>query len=702
MDRSDLTVEEQESGRSIAAALSELKQRQMFRVAAGYTVAAWLIVQVAATIGPIFDAPTWFLRSVILGAIAGFVLTVGYFWLFREPARDGSWLGSRKYVRLLVAGLLLALLATAGTLVVRGGLLFRPERVSLAVLPFADMSPGRDKAYFAEGIAEEILSTLAAEKDIRVLGRTSARQIERNPNPSDVRASLGVTHLLEGSTRASGDQLRINVRLIDTSDGAQLWEEEYQGKLADVFALQDRIAAAVVKRLKGTFFERATKESPSISIDAYETYLAARALIRENKKDPMVRAFRMAQQLVEAHPDYAPGHALYADLANLLSDNPYGYGSLSPEKARMIILAQAREAIRLAPDRADGYAAIASALPVHERVGMYQKALALDPSRADVRSRLGIALNLLGRNDEAFEQYRLAAETDPLSAAVINRYTQMMASSGRATEATQAIHLYLRRGGSLAQGWRFRGNTDRLLGDESQHVAARVRALRLDPGLPYQHEWAARTLRFLGLDDRTAKYRPFISPYFQLFVADDRGALRNRLIKDGEASWDANGIEAALFSLARSRDWPTILRFYDARPANHRNLCVLQPEFSAHIAQALLSARRTKEAKHLLDCMQQRIMRELGASYRGPDEAPGGLELRQALVLALRNDKRALDWLDKAMRRGWLGQHYSSNLIDWPQFDGLRADPRYAAIQRRIDARIATERAEVLALRPPV
>ena len=222
--------------------------------------------------------------------------------------------------------------------------------------------------------------------------------------------------------------------------------------------------------------------------------------------------------------------------------------------------------------------------------------------------------------------------------------------------------------------------------------------MQLDPGLPYQHEWAARTLHFLGLDDQAARHRPEISPYFQLFVADDPGALKNRLFMDGAGAWDRNGIDSAVFSLARARDWSAIQRFFDARPSNFSDLCVVQPEFTMHVAQALLSAERIKEADRLLDCMQRRISRELRAKYRGPDEAPGGVELRQAAVLALRRDSRALEWLDKAMRRGWFGQYYSGSLSDWPQFERFNQHPRYAAIQQQMNARLAQERAETLRL----
>ena len=679
----------------LSRVIAELRQWQVFRVAAAYVVGAWLLVQVIATIGPAFDFPNWVLRAVVLASIVGF-LAIMAFLLFRPRSagrgRYPVYLSRR--ARLIAGAGVLLIAAAAAAFSVRS--LSAREEVSLAVLPFADLSPARDKTYFAEGVAEEILSTLAAEKGIKVLGRTSARQIDRDADPLEVRESLGVTHLLEGSARTAGDALRVNVRLVDTSDGSSVWEEEYEGRAADVFSVQDRIAQAVLRRLRGTFFSDAVRTTSPTTIDAYETYLAARALIRENKKEPMTRAWHMARQIVEAHPDYPQGHALYAELTHLLTEGQFSYGNIPPHKSQPIVLKHAREAIRLAPDRAEGYAAIGLALSWHESVAPYLKALELDPSRVDVRGRLSIALNILGRQDEAFEQIRLAAETDPLAAGAINRYGQMLAASGQANEAMRVIDQFERRGGSKAHAWRFRGNTYRYLGDESRHIAARKRALQIDPGLPYQHEWLAQAYYLIGLGNEASRYRPNVSAYFQLFVADDRGALRNRIATDGPSAWDTNGVNVAVFSLARARDWSAIGSFYDARPSGHGDLCATAPRFSPFLILALQARRRTVEAQGLLACVQRQVTNQLAMRYRAPDDAPGELEMLKASLLAIRNDRRALDWLDKAVQRGWLGQYYSIQLADWPQFDSLRGDPRYTSIQKRIDAKIARERGEVL------
>src|SRR5688500_14293427 len=156
-----------------------LREHSLVRFSAAYVVAAWVIVQVAATVGPAFELPHWFLRAVILLAVLGFLLTIGIAAL-RQRGRSAPVTGRRRGIVLALGiGGLVAGVAALGFLARETVL--GEEQVTIAVLPFADLSPGRDKAFFAEGVAEEILSALATDNTIKVLGRTSARQLERNP-----------------------------------------------------------------------------------------------------------------------------------------------------------------------------------------------------------------------------------------------------------------------------------------------------------------------------------------------------------------------------------------------------------------------------------------------------------------------------------------------------------------------------------------
>lgn len=690
--------ERKDEGGDASRLIAELRQWHVFRVAATYGLVSWIVVQVIATVGPAFEVPSWVLRVVVLTAIVGFLATMGVL-LFRPRRSAGgrSPIYLSRKARVTAAGGVLLVAALAAGLSIRS--LIAPEKVSLAVLPFEDLSPGHDKAYFGAGVAEEIQSALAKQKGIKVLGRTSASQIVRDADPHAIRASLGLTHLLEGTTRADGKNLRVNVRLVATSDGSAVWEEEYRGDLSEIFSVQDRIAEAVTQRLRGTFFSETVHVAEPTSIDAYEGYLAARALIRQTTKESITRAWRMARAIIDAHPDYAPGQALYADAVSLLANSGTKYGDIPPDKARKIAFAHATQAIRLAPDRADGYGALGLALPAQQAIAPFRKALALDPSRVDIRGRLAIALNDLKRNDEAFEQYRIAAEMDPLSPVWLNRYFQALAVSGMSDQAMRGTDQFVQRSGMVAQGWRFRGNTYRYLGEEAKHIAARRRALQLDPTLPYQHEWLAQSLHLLGLANQALEHLAGLSPYYQMFITDNRGALKERLAKDGSGAWLSSGIESAVFSLARARDWTALATFYDVRPADFQNICVIAPRFTPFLILALEQRGRASEAQRISTCIQRDITSELHQRHRSPDDLPGEVELVQSSLLALKNDRSALDWLGRAVDRGWFGQYYSGNLADWPQFDNLHLDPRYLAIQKRIDAKIAAERQKVLASR---
>ncbi|MEO7635440.1 MAG: hypothetical protein ABIS38_07325 [Sphingomicrobium sp.] len=680
--------------------IGELRQRHLFRIAAAYAVVAWLIIQIVATIGPAFALPAWVLRAVILAAIVGFLGTMGVL-LFR-PRREGRLTGAylSRRTRLLAGGGVFLVALVAGALSINS-LRAKPE-VIVAVLPFTDLSPGRDQAYFAEGVGEEILSTLGSENGFRVLGRTSARQIGDKPDPDALRDKLGVTHFLEGSARTAGNALRVNVRLVATSDGSQMWQEEYHGGLADIFKVQDQIAATVVKRLRGTFAPAlGTAASASASFDSYQTYLAARALMRDRGQKQLREALVLAQRLVAADPRYAPGQALLAELFYMLSDAGTAYGDMPLEQARRLALPHAREAIRLAPAKPEGYAALGLISQPDRAVAPLQRAIALDPSRAELRIWLGIALTALGRNDEAFVQYRTAADVEPLWPVAINRLTQTLAASGRHDDAGATVRQYLERGGSQAQALRFTGFLQRARGDMSGAIKAERAALARDKTLPYSASWLARQYFMLGMRDEAlaidqgrGEWR-----YRRSWFGGDRAETRRLVVSDLSKVWASFDSNEALFALGALRDWPAIARLHAIRPASAGDICHAAGVSLPLTIIALREIGQTAQSRRLSACMGKRIASERAMTMRAPDDDPGRLEMRQAALLAMAGDRTALAWLGKAVDRGWVGQNFSTRLADWPQFDALRSDPRYAQLQRRIDAHIARERRQTLALR---
>lgn len=363
-----------------------------------------------------------------------------------------------------IAPLVLVVLAAAG--LVLGVWKFlaaenTPVTPTIAVLPFSDLSPGGRKAYFSEGVAEAILTRLAQEPGLSVIGRTSSWQFkDRTADLPAIRKALGATHILEGSALAYGEQLRLSVRLIDATTGKQLWTQVFDRKIENVFAVQDEVTTSVAKRLS-TELQRLGKlrQTPSTSINVYDLYLAARAKMRSRTEADLEGALTLAQQAIQADPSYAPAHALAAELYWLLSDLTLSYGRIPAEEALKIGEQNARQAIRLAPNAPEGYAALGAvflgrSVPLFQQIEQnLKRAINLDPARAELRTWLGQAYNLVGRNAEALEQYRLAFQIEPLWAVPLNRLIRTLAASGQHAEANALLQNYIRRGGNAAQGF---------------------------------------------------------------------------------------------------------------------------------------------------------------------------------------------------------------------------------------------------------
>lgn len=574
---------------------------------------------------------------------------------------------------------------------------------TLVVLPFADLSPARDKGYFAEGVAESILSLLGREPGIRVIGRTSASLFkDRGGDLAAMRKSLGVTHVLEGSARTSGDDLRMSVRLINAADGTQLWAEDYQQKLSNVFAVQDEIGKAVAAKLLGSLAPKRLEGSQITRADAYDLYLAARAVMRNRKEATLRKALGMARRVIAADPDYAPAHAMLAELIWLLSDDAYSYGNIPYERARAVAVAHARKAIELAPKSAAGYAALGLVLPPEDGVEPLRQAIRLDPVRAELRAWLALHLATLGRTAEAIQEVQVAAEIDPLSTVPINRLHGILVASGEFQRAENVVRQYVARGGEPAQAARFRTVQARVTGDLSEAVAQARLAMSLNPDVPYVRQFLEGLAATLGAPQLVTWPPERNRGFIWLLAKGDKAKLLLEAQSANSAVWTKPDAATAFLALAEARDWQQIGRLYAARGTPAAALCKERTGAIIATAMALERLGTRAESMQLLACLD----REIKMQARGPNGPDltnrNEHEFTKAQLAALRgDDQAALNTLEKAVQLGWRGYPYSPKLNSYPALEPLQSNLGYAKIQKRLDRLLADERQQVIRLAGP-
>ncbi len=296
---------------------------------------------------------------------------------------------------------------------------------SVAVLPFTDLSPGKDQEYFSDGLAEEILNTLAHVEGLRVVGRTSSFSFKgRNEDLRSVGRKLDVGTVLEGSVRKDGSRVRVSAQIVNVADGFRVWSETYDRELTGIFEVQDEIARAVAEALKvqllrpGASALRRRATSP----ESYAQYLLGKHLFG---RQAFSRAAQAHERALGLEPDYAPA---LAGLALALTYRDYGEGEESTSAALEIrerALAAAERAVALAPDLPDGYRARGFLRCVHRYdwtggLADLERALSLQPGDAENHLFLGVMRGAYGRLEGAIAEARRAVELDPLSAPAWN------------------------------------------------------------------------------------------------------------------------------------------------------------------------------------------------------------------------------------------------------------------------------------------
>jgi TolB-like protein/cytochrome c-type biogenesis protein CcmH/NrfG len=302
---------------------SELKRRNVYKVAVAYIVAGWALSQGIAQVFPVFDVPIWVIRLLVLLIIVGLPVALVLAWTFeitpeglkRTEIADAAGQRSKSrawiYVAIIGAAISVALFFLGRyTAPIQGGAAGAAEK-SIAILPFENLSEEKGNAYFAEGVQDEILTRLAKIADLKVISRTSTQRFKSSPdNLREVAKQLGVANILEGSVQKAADQVRVNVQLVNALTDSHLWAETYDRKLTDIFGVESEIAKAIAEALQAKLTggeQRALAVKPTTNAEAYDAYLRGLAFQARTSTTPddQAKVVRFYERAVQLDPAFA-------------------------------------------------------------------------------------------------------------------------------------------------------------------------------------------------------------------------------------------------------------------------------------------------------------------------------------------------------------------------------------------------------------
>ena len=472
---------------------AELKRRNVVRVGLAYIVIAWLLAQVAEFAFENFGAPEWVLKTVVVILLLGMPLVLFFAWAFeltpegvkREKDVDRSQSitpqTGQKLNRLTIAVMALAIAYFAfDKFVMSNEAELRSEvaasqasaefQKSIAVLPFVDMSPGKDQEYFTDGLTENLLNALAQLNELKVAGRTSSFAFKnRNEDLRSIGEQLRVAHVLEGSVQKSGLQIRITAQLINADDGYHLWSETYDRTLEDIFAVQDEIANEVAKAMRVTLLGQGTGSKQSVSQDtgsAYNDYLKGHHEANRGNMQGHEQALIYFQRALQQDPNLALAWAGLADSQAYVT----GYGNADFAAGYEEARTSALHALELDPNLPEAYVALAEVQQAYDwdwaaAEASLNRALGLRPGDTRIRLNLALLKGSRGRSDEAFAEYQQVVEQDPLNWGAQRGLAYALARRGDFEEAWRIVDLLVRMDASRTATYWTRGSIGMLQGD---------------------------------------------------------------------------------------------------------------------------------------------------------------------------------------------------------------------------------------------
>ncbi|MEM7430522.1 MAG: hypothetical protein AAF351_01155 [Pseudomonadota bacterium] len=445
----------------------ELKRRNVFKVAAAYAVVSWVLLQIVDVVAPILELPESTAKLVLLLLLIGSIPALIFSWAFEmtpEGIKKESEVDRSKSITSQTGKKLNFVIVGALVLAV-GLLLFERQTTrgdsdtsvaadageedaldpSIAVLPFVNMTSDPEQEYFSDGISEEILNSLAAVQELKVAGRTSSFAFKGNNQ--DLRLigdALDVNHILEGSVRKAGDQVRITAQLIRADNGFHLWSETYDRELDNIFEIQDEIAAEILSQLKPRLLEGQVSiaDGDRTTPAAYEIFLRARQRIYGRVGSEIEKAVKELDEVIRMDPEYAPAYAQRGIATMLLSETQYG--DIPRNEANRRGKRFVEQSLKLSPDLPEGWAGLGLyyadyPLQHEEGIAALRHALELNPNLIDASNWLNNALRDSGDMRGAIQVLTALVERDPFYRPGFSNAILQFNSFGETEKAAQLL-----------------------------------------------------------------------------------------------------------------------------------------------------------------------------------------------------------------------------------------------------------------------
>jgi len=709
----------------------ELKRRNVVRVALAYIIATWLLLQVADIVLNNIEAPDWVFQAILLVVVLGFPIALIFAWAFeltpeglkKEKDVDRSesitHVTGRKLDFLIISVLVLALVyfaydkflfaptgdepaVTAATQLADPARSERSE-LSIAVLPFVNMSDDPGNEYFSDGISEELLNMLAQLPGLRVAARTSSFQFKgMNLDIAKIADTLNVAHILEGSVRKSGTKLRITAQLIKADDGFHLWSSSYNRELDDIFTVQEEIATAISDALKVTLAldsvagEQVTPTMiKAANTDAYEAFLRGRQLIHRRGRIPLEEAVRHLERSLRLDNNYAPAHAQLAIATALLSDVPDAYGTLTLEEVRRKAIPHLDRAEELEPNLAEVHAGRALlALDTNDLVSaieLAQKALDLNPSYTDAMVWSYLAKYELGHYEEIEEAMKQMMLRDPMTIVGRSNYANWLGRTERIEEghrvadkllAQDLWSAYVRKtelslifGGNLVDGlsWGLKAH-----GEDPDNAYSNIYVVQ---GFAWVNEYGearriANNMNYL-VDVAEGRFDQAVRATQRRMRLDPENDVI--IVAAAYVLYAAGRIDEALPLYERAREFQP-----EGRPVGNSWEAMLRLAKSRRVAGDEDGAQAAAQ-----------IIRQDTQAFRAAGGKDQDMYRAEAMIAAFDDDPDGvIAALRSAMQHGLRDPLFYSDLI----FEDFWNVPRFVALQQELDAILAAEHDKVLQL----